>query len=43
MAFKITKIINYSSEKITDLNEENKKIINSHPPDIILSTSHVVL
>ena len=33
--FKVTKIINYSSEKITDLNEENKKIINSHPPDII--------
>ena len=33
--FLITKIINYSSEKITDLNEENKKIINSHPPDII--------
>ena len=32
---KVTKIINYTSEKITDLNEENKKIINSHPPDII--------
>ncbi len=32
---KITKIINYSSEKITDLNEENKNIIESHPPDII--------
>ena len=32
---RVTKIINYSSEKITDLNEENKKIINSHPPDII--------
>ena len=29
------KIINYTSEKITDLNEENKKIISSHPPDII--------
>jgi uroporphyrinogen-III synthase len=29
------KIINYASEKITDLNEENKKIISSHPPDII--------
>jgi uroporphyrinogen-III synthase len=29
------KIINYNSEKITDLNEENKKIISSHPPDII--------
>ncbi len=32
---KIKKIINYLSEKITDLNEENKKIIESHPPDII--------
>ena len=29
------KIINYASEKITDLSEENKKIISSHPPDII--------
>ena len=32
---KTNKIINYNSEKITDLNEENKKIIFSHPPDII--------
>ena len=32
---KTNKIINYISEKITDLNEENKKIIFSHPPDII--------
>ena len=32
---KTIKIINYTSEKITDLNEENKKIISSHPPDII--------
>ena len=32
---KIKKIINYSSEKIVDLNEENKNIIESHPPDII--------
>ena len=32
---KTKKIINYTSEKITDLNEENKKIISSHPPDII--------
>jgi uroporphyrinogen-III synthase len=32
---KINKIINYFSEKITDLNEENKKIIEGHPPDII--------
>ena len=31
----IDKIINYTSEKITDLNEENNKIIKSHPPDII--------
>ena len=33
--FQIDKIINYTSEKITDLNEENNKIINDHPPDII--------
>ena len=32
---KTNKIINYTSEKISDLNEENKKIIFSHPPDII--------
>jgi len=32
---KTSKIINYTSEKITDLNEDNKKIISSHPPDII--------
>ena len=32
---KLDKIINYTSEKITDLNEENKKIITNHPPDII--------
>ena len=32
---KTHKIINYTSEKITDLNKENKKIIFSHPPDII--------
>ena len=31
----IYKIINYTSEKITDLNEENNKIIKNHPPDII--------
>jgi uroporphyrinogen-III synthase len=29
------KIINYTSEQIIDLNEENKKIILSHTPDII--------
>ena len=33
--FNIDKIINYTSEKITDLNDENNKIINNHPPDII--------
>ena len=33
--FKIDKIINYKSEKIIDLNHANKKIISSHPPDII--------
>ncbi|MFL2853025.1 MAG: uroporphyrinogen-III synthase [Candidatus Pelagibacter sp.] len=33
--FTTNKIINYTSEKITDLNDENKKIISSHPPDII--------
>ena len=32
---KISKIINYKSEKITDLNDQNKKIITSHSPDII--------
>ena len=32
---KIDKFINYFSEKITDLNEDNKKIVESHPPDII--------
>jgi uroporphyrinogen-III synthase len=31
----IEKIINYTSEKITDLNEENNKIITNHPPDVI--------
>jgi len=31
----IDKIINYTSEKITELNEENNKIISNHPPDII--------
>ena len=31
----VDKIINYTSEKITDLNEENNKIINNYPPDLI--------
>ena len=34
-SLQIDKIINYISEKITDLNEENNKIITNHPPDII--------
>ena len=33
--FQIYKIINYTSEKITDLNEENNKIVKNYPPDII--------
>ncbi len=33
--FKVKKIINYRSEKITELNDENKKIIKDHPPDTI--------
>ena len=33
--FNTNKIVNYASEKISELNEENKKIIFSHPPDII--------
>jgi uroporphyrinogen-III synthase len=33
--FQVDKIINYISEKITELNEENNKIIKNHPPDII--------
>ena len=33
--FQVDKIINYTSKKITDLNKENNKIINNHPPDII--------
>ena len=34
--FKIDKIINYTSAKIQDLNNENNEIIRKHPPDIIL-------
>jgi len=33
--FKIKKIINYSSVVISDLNSENKKLIESYPPDLI--------
>jgi uroporphyrinogen-III synthase len=32
---KVKKIVNYLSEKIIDLNNENKKIIENHPPDTI--------
>jgi len=32
---KIKKIINYSSEVISDLNSENKKLIENYPPDLI--------
>ena len=32
---KIKKIINYFSEIITDLNEENKKLIERYPPNLI--------
>ena len=32
---KIKKIINYSSEIINDLNNENKKLIENFPPDLI--------
>ena len=33
--FNIKKIVNYKSEKITELNNENQKIVLSHPPDLI--------
>ena len=33
--YHVEKIVNYISEKIVDLNEENKKIISSNPPNII--------
>jgi len=32
---KIKKIINYASETIIDLNDENKKLIKDYPPDLI--------
>ena len=32
---KIKKIINYSSETISELNNENKKLIENFPPDLI--------
>jgi len=33
--FKVKKIVNYLSEKITHLNNENKEILKKHPPHII--------
>ena len=33
---KIKKIINYSSEIISDLNNENKKLIENFPPNLII-------
>ncbi len=33
--FLIEKIINYTSEKIKELNEDTNKMIHNHPPDII--------
>ena len=32
---KVKKIINYHSEKIVDLSDQNKKIIENHPPNVI--------
>ena len=32
---KIKRIVNYSSEIISDLNNENKKLIENYPPDLI--------
>ena len=34
--FRIEKIVNYTSEKIKELNKDTKELINDHPPDIIL-------
>ena len=31
----VQKIINYKSEKITDLNNESLKIVKSHPPNLV--------
>ncbi len=33
--FQIEKIVNYTSEKIQELNEDTNKLIRNHPPDII--------
>tara|TARA_Y100000591_G_scaffold273471_1_gene249388 strand:+ start:1158 stop:1856 length:699 start_codon:yes stop_codon:yes gene_type:complete len=34
--FQIEKLVNYTSKKIEELNEDTKKLIKRHPPDIIL-------
>ena len=33
--FQIEKIVNYTSDKIQELNEDTNKLIKNHPPDII--------
>ena len=33
--FKVKKIINYTSEKILDLSNENKEMIKNYPPDLV--------
>ena len=33
--FNVEKIINYKSEKIVELNNENKDIVSNHPPDLV--------
>ncbi len=38
--FQIEKIINYTSEKIEELNAETNKLINDYPPDIIFVYSN---
>ncbi len=34
--FLVEKIVNYTSKKINELNEDTNKLIRNHPPDIIL-------
>ena len=33
--YKLKKIINYRSEMITEINQENKKLLEQFPPDLI--------
>ena len=33
--FKVEKVVNYHSEKITDLNNENNQLIKKYPPNLI--------